>query len=94
MAQNADAWELYNVAATQWRFGPNGITGLDFPAVFELAEIMEIEKSADLLRKLKALETSALDAAEAARQKRQKDTHDQNHPRHPRRRPIGKKPPR
>ena len=33
MAENVDAWELWLNIHTQWRAGPAGAIGLDYPAV-------------------------------------------------------------
>ena len=55
--ENEDAWELWNAVSTQWRIGGMGaLIGLDYTALFRVAEAMEIEMSALLLRKIKRLE--------------------------------------
>lgn len=60
MAENVDVWELWNACETQWRSGVNGIIGLDYPAVFQVAERMEIDIDRMALQKIKALETNML----------------------------------
>lgn len=69
MSENEDAWDLWRACATQWRVGGmGGLIGLDYAAVFRVAEVMEIEMTAVLLLKIRALETQALDRqAESAR---------------------------
>lgn len=60
LEENAEAWELWQWAQTQWRVSMSGPVGLDFPAVIELAEHLEIPMSRCLLRKMQALERHEL----------------------------------
>lgn len=59
MPENEDAWELWTLAGTQWRVGFS-VVGLDFPAVFQIAELHGIEMTPNLFQKLKVLEIATL----------------------------------
>jgi hypothetical protein len=41
---------------TQWRAGPAGVIGLDYPAVYQEAALMGIDLSPGMRSKIKALE--------------------------------------
>jgi len=56
MAENAEVWELWLSVNTQWRAGGMGIVGLDYPAVWAMAERLEIEVSNCVMGKIRALE--------------------------------------
>ena len=60
IAANADAWELWLSVNTQWRGGGMGIVGLDYPAVWAMAERLEIEMSNCVMGKIRALENAVL----------------------------------
>jgi hypothetical protein len=56
MLENAEAWELWLVVHTQWRAGPVGVIGLDYPAIYQEAVLMEIDLSPGMRAKIRALE--------------------------------------
>lgn len=56
MPENNDAWELWLNIHTQWRAGPAGAIGLDYPAVYQEASLMGIDLSPGLRAKIRALE--------------------------------------
>ena len=60
MEQNTDAWDLWCAANTQWRAGGFGLVGLDYPAMCQVAGLLEIPFTRDLLRKIQALEIETL----------------------------------
>lgn len=60
MEENGDVWQIWQAARTQWRVGMDRLVGLDYPAVFQLAAILDIEITPCLLKKLDALETYTL----------------------------------
>ena len=53
--------ELWNLCATQWRISMAGRAGLDYTAVFKVAEALAIDITPGLIRKLQALEGAALE---------------------------------
>jgi hypothetical protein len=54
--ENEDAWDLWQAVNTQWRASGFGLVGLDYPAVWQTAEILEIEVTKPLFKKIQALE--------------------------------------
>jgi hypothetical protein len=48
---------------TQWRVSFGGLVGLDYPAMFQMAEFLGIEMSPGTLAKVKALEIATLKRA-------------------------------
>ena len=56
-----DAWVLWLAVQTQWRAGGFGIVGLDYPALFQIAERMGIEVSVCTMKKIQALERGELE---------------------------------
>jgi hypothetical protein len=56
-----DAWELWNAAGTQWRVSAFAVIGLDYPAVFQLAEIYGITIIPALHQKIQVLERCTLE---------------------------------
>lgn len=60
MPENFEAWTLWLAVQTQWRVSFGGLLGLDYPAMFQMAEFMGIEMSPGALAKIKALELSTL----------------------------------
>jgi hypothetical protein len=57
MPENGEALELWSAIDTQWRVGGmGGVIGLDWTAVAAIAEILCIELTPTLFRKIKALE--------------------------------------
>lgn len=63
MEANAEAWELWLSVNTQWRAGGLGIVGLDYPAVWAMAERLEIEVGNCVMGKIRALERMVLQEA-------------------------------
>jgi hypothetical protein len=58
MPDNADAWELLQVGATQLRMsGMGGPVGFDYNALAMLAETLGIDMTPGLWRKVRAVET-------------------------------------
>lgn len=58
--ENAETWELWLAVKTQWRAGGMGIVGLDYPAVWAVADRMQIEVSNCVMSKIRALEDFVL----------------------------------
>jgi len=58
---NADAWELWGRINTQWRVGAFAIVGLDYPAVFQVAELLGLELTPNLFYKIQLLEGKSLE---------------------------------
>ena len=58
--ENVPVWILWQAAATQWRTGPFGAIGLDYPAVFRVAKIIGVEMHPANLMRLQALERAEL----------------------------------
>ena len=58
-------WQLWTETATQWRMGPGGPVGLDYPAVAMVARAIGVEypASARVRRLLRCCESRALTAA-------------------------------
>jgi hypothetical protein len=59
-AGNAEAWELWKAVQTQWRAAGFGVIGLDYGVLIRLAELMRIEWTPALLKKIQALEDAVL----------------------------------
>lgn len=66
MPGNLEAWSLWLAVQTQWRVSFGGLVGLDYPAMFQMAEFMGIEMSAGTLAKIKALEMATLNRPDKA----------------------------
>lgn len=64
MPENLEAWQLWLVVNTQWRTGFGGAAGLDYVAVFAVAEVYGLEVTPALFRKIKALEMYELRGSE------------------------------
>jgi hypothetical protein len=60
LPENREAWRLWMLAATQWRFQGVMPIGLDYPAVFEIAAVNLIEVTPALFQKLRWLEAYQL----------------------------------
>src|SRR5690554_1446570 len=56
LPENREAWTLWILANTQWRVSGFSPIGLDYPAVFQIAEIYGIQVTPALFFKLKSLE--------------------------------------
>ena len=59
---NLEVMELWQLSASQWRTTGFGLTGLDLPAVFAIAERVGIIADELLIRKLRMLEQETLSA--------------------------------
>jgi hypothetical protein len=57
---NLETWELWQEVKTQWRAGGAGIIGLDYKAVYQEADRLEIDLSPGTFSKIKALESFTL----------------------------------
>ena len=59
---NLKAVNIFMAAATQWRVGPNGATGLDYSVLPVLFRIDQVPRSEwpELLDQIRVLESSAL----------------------------------
>jgi len=66
---NIEAWALWSLIGTQWRDGYSGIIGLDYPAVFKVAEVMGFEMEPATFLKIRTLEHLQLEKAHAPRAK-------------------------
>lgn len=90
MEENRDAWELYFALQSQWRVSGFGMVGLDYSQIWPVADVMEIEVTADVFRKIRLLEAEEL--KKQAEQTGKGPRNDKNNPGHKRRRPARKKP--
>lgn len=68
MPEAAPAWRLWNRVATQWRVGMD-LVGLDYCAVFRVAEVYGEAMTPELLEGLQALEAEVLKEREESWQK-------------------------
>lgn len=59
--ENVDAWRLWQNVNTQWRASAFSIIGLDYSAMFQVAEVLYIDMTPDLFRKIRALEKYELE---------------------------------
>lgn len=73
-SENAAAWELFLACATQWRYGLNGVTGLDYSALVPVMAVHEIPASEqrDTLDRVRLLERGVLSAIAESRDKTHK----------------------
>ena len=62
MPENFEAWELWQDVGTQWRAGPAGLIGLDYSEVRAAAEMLDIDLSPGMWRKIKKLEGKVLES--------------------------------
>lgn len=65
-ADAADAIDVLLAVATQWRWGPAGPVGLDYPAVIAVADRLGVRLTRAVLADLQYLEAGALDEYYAA----------------------------
>jgi len=92
MDENRDAWDLYCAMQTQWRASGFGVIGLDYAQIWPVAELLEIDVTQDVFRKIRLLEAEELKKQTAAARNRENNRRaadDQDHPGDPGR----KKPP-
>jgi hypothetical protein len=58
----ADHWpavELFMRCMTQWRAGPNGVIGLDYGVVLEMAKLYQVPQLPDAMEDLQVMELHA-----------------------------------
>lgn len=60
MDENQQAWFLWSLVDTQWRVAAFSIVGLDYPAVFQIAKLYDIEVTPALHQKIRLLEIQEL----------------------------------
>lgn len=60
LEENQSSSELFRLASSQWRTGPNGVYALDYGVIIEMAKAMDIEIDGAFFEKLKAFETVVL----------------------------------
>jgi hypothetical protein len=60
LKENIDVFDLWDAAGTQWRSGGFSVVGLDYPAVYKIAEVIGIEETPILHQKLRILESLQL----------------------------------
>ena len=60
LEENEQIFSLFNLASTQWRMGPAGITGLNYGVLTEMAKAMNIKVNRFFFEKIKAFETVVL----------------------------------
>lgn len=58
--ENTEAWVWWAACSTQWRAGPSGAIGLDYPACFQVAAVMDIDTTEANFRRIQALERETL----------------------------------
>lgn len=51
--------------ASQWRVSMSGLVGLDYPAVFQVAEALAVEMTPGMIKKIQALERKVMQRGEA-----------------------------
>lgn len=61
-AEHKDVFELFTVMCTQWNHGPSGPTGLHYPSLTEMWELLGIEKERrkQIFLDLQVMEDAAL----------------------------------
>lgn len=52
---------MWSSAKTQWRVGMDGPVGLDYPAVFAVADLLNIDVTPAILAKLRVIEAAVLE---------------------------------
>lgn len=62
--ENLQAWEIFNLCATQWRTSMTGATGLDYTALEAVMRLQRVKPKhhPDLFWRVQRLERGALDA--------------------------------
>ena len=60
LPENDEALELWRASGSQWRAGGMGVIGLDYPAVFLVADKLDIDVDHVMLHKIQAMEQAAL----------------------------------
>jgi len=60
LPENVEAFELWNLAGTQWRVSFGGVVGLDYTAVVQIADIYAIDLGDRLFDKLRIIERQVL----------------------------------
>jgi hypothetical protein len=77
LEENEEALELWQAVSTQWRASGFGLVGLDYMALWKAAEVLEIEMTSPLFKKIQALERFELARARddrAGEEKKSEDT--------------------
>ncbi|WP_459900084.1 DUF1799 domain-containing protein [Desulfobaculum senezii] len=62
-ADNAEAYRLWRAACTQWRATGFGVVGLDYPALFAVADIVDVDVTPRVLELVQGLERFELQRA-------------------------------
>jgi hypothetical protein len=70
--EHMDALELFIRCATQWRSGANGVMGLDYAVVLQMASLYEIQDLARVMENLQIMELHARDLINEAAAKEAK----------------------
>lgn len=60
-AEHWPAVELFSRCATQWRSGANGVLGLDYGVVLQMASLYQIQDLASVMEDLQIMELHARD---------------------------------
>lgn len=60
LESNEDAWELWEAVQTQWRASAFGLIGLDYPAVFLVAQALGIKVTESVMDKIRLAEAEVL----------------------------------
>ena len=63
LPENGPVWELWRAVSGQWRVGARGPFGLDYPAVYLVAETLGVEMTPANLRRLRSLENETCSMA-------------------------------
>ena len=65
----SQAWQLSTWSPSVWVHGFNGVVGLDFVQIRQIAEILDIPMTENLMRRLKVIEQERLKAIDEMRDK-------------------------
>ncbi|WMW64392.1 DUF1799 domain-containing protein [Nitratidesulfovibrio liaohensis] len=58
--QSLPAWRLWMAVCTQWRTGFGGLVGLDYSAMYRVAETLNVQITPQVLEKIQLLELDTL----------------------------------
>ena len=61
LPDNEEVWELWAAVSSQWRTTFGGLVGLDFGAVREIANLLDVDLTRDIFEKLRTLELATLE---------------------------------
>ena len=70
--EHQEALELFMRCATQWRSGANGVMGLDYGVVLQMASLYQIQDLARVMEDLQIMELHARDLINKAAAKESK----------------------